>query len=366
VPASGGGFRANGLYEPGEPPIAGVQVTLASPACSAVITTATTSNVGGYAFTGLQPGDYCVIIDPAQEPNTSILIPGSWTAPVVVDGAVTMVVRVGAGQQRSDVNFGWDYQFLPAPGETACTNRAGFVADVTIPDNTRLTPGETFLKTWRVRNEGTCTWGPSRQVHSLVFFNGEPMGTTDAAPLPGDVPPGATVDLSISMTAPTTPGRYRSEWMLGVGPEGGMLGVGGGQPLWVQILVEPGATGAGNPPSAPPTATPIPGDEAASEPTATPTLEPVLPTATPEPIDESAKPPPAAQQYVLALADAPIYAGSPGAELNQIGFIAGGQVAMVTGVSADSAWWRINCPDGSADDCWVSADPGQTQLTTTP
>jgi hypothetical protein len=350
LPTDDGGFRANGAYEADEPPIAGVQVTLASPNCSAVLTTTTTSNVGGYAFPGLAAGDYCLIIDPAQEPNTGILIPGSWTFPAVVDGAITRVVTLAAGQEQREVNFGWDYQFLPEPGETACTNRATFITDVTIPDNTRVAPGDTFLKTWRVRNDGTCTWGPSRQVHSLVFSGGEPLGATDAAPLPSDVPPGETVDLSISMTAPTTPGTYRSEWMLAVGSEGGMIGVGAaGRPLWAQIIVDPNV-----PPSddnAPATPIPTQDEEQPTEPE-TPTATPVdeLPTPTPEPAE----------------VDAPIYGGSPGDTTNQIGVLPGGYLAPVTGVSPDGAWWRIICPDGSVGDCWVSADPSLTQPDSTP
>jgi hypothetical protein len=369
VAAEGGGFRANGAYEAGEPPIASVQVTLASPSCSAVITTTTTSNVGGYAFAGLAAGDYCVLIDPLQEPNTGILLPGGWTFPSGGEGATTRVVTVAAGQQQREVNFGWDYQFLPETGETACTNQATFITDVTVPDNTRVAPGATFLKTWRVRNDGTCTWGPSRQVHSIVFSNGEPMGATDAAPLPGDVAPGATVDVSISMTAPTTPGTYRSEWMLAVGSEGGMLGVGAaGRPLWAQIIVDPNAAPSDD--SAPATATPIPTqeEEPTTEPTATAISASATPTATvveelPTPTPEPAADQPSA---VLAQVDAPIYGGSPGDTSNQIGVLPGGYLAPVTGASSDGAWWRIICPDGSVGDCWVSADPSVTQPDSVP
>src|SRR5512140_3570859 len=39
----------------------------------------------------------------------------------------------------------------------ACTDKASFVEDVTIPDYTHLDPRETFTKTWRIKNVGTCT-----------------------------------------------------------------------------------------------------------------------------------------------------------------------------------------------------------------
>src|SRR5687768_151168 len=35
---------------------------------------------------------------------------------------------------------------------------ARFIKDVSIPDGTVFAPGASFTKTWRMRNEGTCTW----------------------------------------------------------------------------------------------------------------------------------------------------------------------------------------------------------------
>jgi hypothetical protein len=37
-------------------------------------------------------------------------------------------------------------------------DRAAFVADVTVPDGTNFAPGTTFVKTWRLKNNGSCTW----------------------------------------------------------------------------------------------------------------------------------------------------------------------------------------------------------------
>jgi hypothetical protein len=71
-------------------------------------------------------------------------------------------------------------------------------------------------------------------------------------------------------------------------------------------------------------------------------------------------------QYIMAQTDIPIYGGAPGDTRSQIGFVAGGQIAQVTGVSPDGAWWRVLCPDDSEGDCWVAADPSQTQPTTAP
>ena len=39
-----------------------------------------------------------------------------------------------------------------------------FVSDVNIPDNTTMTPGQTFTKTWKVFNSGTCAWDVGLQM----------------------------------------------------------------------------------------------------------------------------------------------------------------------------------------------------------
>jgi len=105
-----GSLVANGLLEAGEPGIEGVVVMLGSGACpSTGLATATADADGLYTFSGLDAGTYCVSSDALDATNEKILIPGGWTNPA--GGSVT--VTLGAGEERLDVNFGWDYQFLP-------------------------------------------------------------------------------------------------------------------------------------------------------------------------------------------------------------------------------------------------------------
>jgi len=90
-----------------------------------------------------------------------------------------------------------------------CTWSAAYVADVTIPDGTRLAPGSAFVKTWRVRNAGTCDW----KGVQLAFAGGERMGAVDAVDVPATVA-GQEVDVSVEMVAPGSPGNYRATWSL--------------------------------------------------------------------------------------------------------------------------------------------------------
>ena len=93
---------------------------------------------------------------------------------------------------------------------TKC-DAAAFVTDVTYPDGSTVGRGQTFTKTWRIKNIGTCTWTTD---YDLVFVSGENFGAKNAVSLPVSVGPGRSVDVSIPLTAPNKEGRYRGEWKL--------------------------------------------------------------------------------------------------------------------------------------------------------
>ncbi|MGH2625805.1 MAG: NBR1-Ig-like domain-containing protein [Anaerolineales bacterium] len=142
-----------------------------------------------------------------------------------------------------------DTPVVATPGP-ACLNRAEFVRDVTIRDNSRVGRGESFVKTWRLRNSGTCTWD---ERYLVAHIGGPLMSAPTSLPLAGPVRPGQEMDLSVPFLAPVGDGTYRSDWMI-LGPAGAFFGVGeeGDLPFYVQIVV-----GSGVPPSRTPTPTSI-------------------------------------------------------------------------------------------------------------
>lgn len=85
-----------------------------------------------------------------------------------------------------------------------------FVSDVSIPDNTQMDPGETFTKTWKVQNTGSCAWDAG---FKFQLSGGNAMGAT-AVTLPSAVAAGATYDVSVPMTAPNTAGTVRGNWRM--------------------------------------------------------------------------------------------------------------------------------------------------------
>ncbi|HEU0296397.1 MAG TPA: SH3 domain-containing protein [Anaerolineales bacterium] len=87
------------------------------------------------------------------------------------------------------------------------------------------------------------------------------------------------------------------------------------------------------------------------------------PTPTPQPVDTNAYP--TTVKYIMAQKDVRMRTG-PGTQFSILGYIAAGQTAKVTGVSANGDWWRVICPDGSESACWVSADYSLTKPTDSP
>ncbi len=161
---------------------------------------------------------------------------------------------------------------MPTP--TGCTLDAAYVADVTVPDGSVFSPGARIDKIWRVRNSGSCPWGSG---YTWVFVSGEQMGAAPTQAVPATAA-GATVDIGVTMYAPSAPGTYTGYWRM-KSPDGQVFG----QTCSVKIVVP-----------APATATPTP--------TATPTKTPV-PTATPT------QPPPPPPVIEFTVDDASITAG---------------------------------------------------------
>ena len=99
----------------------------------------------------------------------------------------------------------------PAVSSTAqlCDNSA-FVSDASVPDGTQMAAGQDFVKTWKVKNTGTCSWNTGYQ---LIHAYGETMGGLPTA-LSAEVLPGSEVEISVNLKAPVKPGNYSSYWRL--------------------------------------------------------------------------------------------------------------------------------------------------------
>lgn len=125
----------------------------------------------------------------------------------------------------------------PTPTALPSTcNLAKFVKDVTIPDGTVLGAGQTFTKTWRIQNVGSCTW---TTAYDWVFVSGNAMNAPAVVPLTQNVAPGQTVDISVTMKSPNVSGDYTGYWMLRNQYDARFgSGVNGTVSFWVKIKVK--------------------------------------------------------------------------------------------------------------------------------
>ena len=115
-------------------------------------------------------------------------------------------------------------------------NLARFIDDVTVPDGTKFEPGETFLKTWSLKNIGACAWTSG---YDIIFFGGDAMGAPSAVQITtGTINPGQTVQVSVNLTAPSTEGTYRGNWQLR-DPSDVIFGIENSSSgfFWVEIVV---------------------------------------------------------------------------------------------------------------------------------
>jgi len=118
----------------------------------------------------------------------------------------------------------------PSP-TPACREGAVFVEDVTYPDNTRLTAGEKFTKTWKLQNTGNCKWND----FTVAFVSGDKMEAPDSVPVP-ETEVSSTVEVSVDLVAPSDDGAYAGKFELR-DAEGKSIPLGTEPTFWVKIVV---------------------------------------------------------------------------------------------------------------------------------
>jgi len=191
----------------------------------------------------------------AQAPAETA-VPGSTetsvaTAPVVTETSAPPPADASATETPASLSTETSTDVVP-PAPTNfpdCINSAAFAADVTIPDNTNVRGGATFTKTWRVRNTGTCTWGPD---YTLTHYSDEQMGAPASVPL-GTTLPGQSLDISVGLTASNSIGSHRGNFVI-KNPAGLIMQVDNDSRLWVIINVTNTVAATATVPAAPGTA----------------------------------------------------------------------------------------------------------------
>lgn len=83
--------------------------------------------------------------------------------------------------------------------------------DVNVPDNTIMSPGQDFNKTWLVTNNGACPWGAG-YVMTYAGYSNNMSGQFIA--FDEVIQPGQEVEVSVQFKAPDAAGEYLSAWTM--------------------------------------------------------------------------------------------------------------------------------------------------------
>jgi len=106
--------------------------------------------------------------------------------------------------------------------------------DVNIPDNTQMTPGQDFVKTWKIKNAGSCTWGAG---YTIIYSGYSDKMSGVPQPINSVIAPGQEIEISVQFKAPTKVGAYVSAWTL-ANPAGIPFFGNSNKPLFVKIVVK--------------------------------------------------------------------------------------------------------------------------------
>ncbi len=136
-------------------------------------------------------------------------------------------LQAGDGHRFGDVVY-TRIEAVPVPDAAAVATSGQFVADVTVPDDSEIPPGQRFTKTWRIRNSGTQPW---TSAYTLHFVGGNGMSVVQSVALP-PLAPGEEGDVSVDLVAPTNPGVFYADWRMKDG-----LGQAFGEMIYVRIVV---------------------------------------------------------------------------------------------------------------------------------
>lgn len=178
----------------------------------------------------------CNLPSGPDAPDTVATLNGLYTAAAQTSTAAASSATPGlplpTGTQSGAVS---PTPFNTAPAVVRC-DAAAFVKDVTISDGTVLAPNSGFTKTWRLQNNGTCTW---TTAYSVVFISGNSMNGPSSVGLPHNVGPGQTVDISVNLNSPGSNGNYRGYWKLR-NASNTLFGIGANADtaFWVDITVK--------------------------------------------------------------------------------------------------------------------------------
>jgi hypothetical protein len=144
---------------------------------------------------------------PTDTPEpTSISMPTEETVLTAAVSQTMLAPLTGAPYAATPVGGATQPAFTPAP---SVADKAVFIGQ-NFPDGTRFIPGTPVTIVWTVKNAGTTAWTTS---YTLRYFAGTKGDKTSYA-FTKEVPPGSSVEFTVSFVVPAALGEYSTWWKL--------------------------------------------------------------------------------------------------------------------------------------------------------
>lgn len=179
----------------------------------------------------------CNVPSNSSTPDTFATLNGLYTASALTlqaggtatPGLPFPTATIGTAQATTAVA-------VQSPVPTSRCDAAQFLADVTYPDGSLLPQSTSFIKIWRIKNIGTCTWTTS---YAIVFSSGDAMSAPASVNLAGSVAPGEYIEIPVTLQSPNQAGSYAGYWKMR-NAAGALFGIGDQADVafWVKIKVQ--------------------------------------------------------------------------------------------------------------------------------
>lgn len=132
-----------------------------------------------------------------QKGNIALLAFG---AAVILIGLIILALNIAPAQTQPTV----EVSVVDPEDKTL------FIKDVTIPDGTSIPVNTTFVKTWRVKNDGNVVW-KNRYLKRMTPHSELICSSPAMVPIP-ETKPGEIIDISVTFKTPHLPGSCRTDW----------------------------------------------------------------------------------------------------------------------------------------------------------
>lgn len=180
------------------------------------------------------PGKQRTAATGSARPSSSVLQEHSFQLKLAVIGGVFAVIAALTGAWAAGVFNPRVPPTAPSPtGPLMPGDVSVFIRDVTYPDYSKVYVDEHFTKIWELRDAGTVRWA-GRYLTALG-----PSSGTCTYPPRVKVPatdPGETVDISVSVIAPSSPGMCYVTWRM-VSSNGVLYFPNDTEGIWFKVVI---------------------------------------------------------------------------------------------------------------------------------